>query len=84
MRNQISSERATTLRHRAGLKGEPIGEPRIWWKTAVPIENWVISRDARTDDGLNVADVDLAGDVQSATGSTFDHIPVLVARGGFH
>ena len=38
----------------------------------------------RTDDGLNVADVDLAGDVQSATGSTFDHIPLLVARGVFH
>ena len=38
----------------------------------------------RTNDRLDVADVDLAGNVQSATGSTFDHIPLLVARGGFH
>ena len=47
VRNHTSSERATTIRHRAGLKGEPIGEPRIWWNTAVPMENWVMSKEAR-------------------------------------
>lgn len=38
----------------------------------------------RTDDGLDVANVDFACDVQSATGSAFDHIPLLIAWGWFH
>ena len=37
----------TTIRQRARLNGDHIGEPRICSKTADPIENWVISRDMR-------------------------------------
>ena len=47
VRNQISSVRATTIRQSAGLRGDPIGEPRICWKTAVPMEKVVIWRDMR-------------------------------------
>ena len=38
----------------------------------------------RADDGLDVANVDLASDVQSTASSAFDHIPLLVAGGWFH
>jgi hypothetical protein len=39
VRCHTSSKSATTIRHRAGLNGEPIGEPQICSKTQVPIEN---------------------------------------------
>ena len=49
-----SSGKATTMRQSAGLSGEPIGEPRICWgKTAVPMENWVISKDMRMMDSMS-------------------------------
>ena len=37
-----------------------------------------------SDDRLNVANVDLASDIQDAAGAAFDHIPLLVARGWLH
>ena len=36
------------------------------------------------NDGLDVADVNLAGEIQSAACAAFDHIAWLAARGGFH
>ena len=35
------------------------------------------------DDRFDVSDVDLPGDVQSAAGSSFDHISSMIASGGF-
>ena len=39
VRCQTSSESATTIKHSAGLSGDPIGEPRICSYTLVPMEN---------------------------------------------
>ena len=36
------------------------------------------------DDGFNVSDVDLAGDVQGATCAAFHHISGRIARSRFH
>ena len=38
----------------------------------------------RTNDGLNVANVDLACNIQNATRSAFDNVTRLMANGGFH
>ena len=37
-----------------------------------------------SNDGFNVSDVDLPRDVQSATGSAFDDISLLIAHRGFY
>ena len=79
MRCQISSESGTTIKQRAGLSGDPIGEPRICWVNRGELGHL----QGHEDDGLNVSDVDLAGYVGGATPSAFDHVTGRVASRGF-
>ena len=50
------------MRHKAGLNGDPIGEPRICWKNCSA--NRELGHFQRSsNNGFNVSDVDLSGDV---------------------
>ena len=76
VRNQISSERATTIRHKAGLSGELMGEPRTCSITLVPIENWVMRRELRIMSSMSLND-NLPSD--GATGSALHDVSGRVA-----
>ena len=74
------------MRQRAGLNGDPIGEPRICSKTVDPIDNWAISRDMQghANDRFDVPSDDLASDIQCAACSAFADVPDLIAPRRFH
>lgn len=72
-RCHTSSESATTPGP-WGAKLDSVGNP---------LESRKSVRRRRRQWEIDVSDVDLPGDVQSAAGSSFDHISSMIASGGF-
>ena len=55
-----------------------------WGATNLLVNRGGVIFKGHEDDGLNVSNVDLAGDVEGATRSAFDHVSGRVASRRFH